>query len=411
MHPCSHLLPSRTICIFSPSSVRPTHARFSALRRNLSTRVQAKRKIQPSPNTDPIVYDSRHLARVNRWRRFALVGASLSAGVMGLYCVSLYLSYTRPRPISDHDPISPGSHTGSSPSSQAELTAVHDETASTYDASLGLSEFLMGITSARRKLASKCVGDVLEVSAGTARNLEYYRFSTDGVTSLTLVDLSAEMVEHGKQKWFELVRKGRLVGVKGVPVRFWKGDSAGPMPAPPTRVDALALEKTTVEEAGITNKTNTHSDDRTKRAQSKRGYDTIIQTLGLCSTHSPVLALQNLATHLNAHNPNARILLLEHGLGYFDWLNNILHSTAPAHAARHGCWWDRDMGRIVDESGLRIVSVERRNCGTTWIYELALDSPNTLTDASREVSTTQAPWWTWSRLKTAFELEKSGNDK
>ena len=39
------------------------------------------------------------------------------------------------------------------------------------------------------------------------------------------------------------------------------------------------------------------------------------------------------------------------------------------HAKKHGCWWNRDIGEIVRESGLIVDRVERRQLGTLWILE------------------------------------------
>ncbi|KAF2226273.1 S-adenosyl-L-methionine-dependent methyltransferase, partial [Elsinoe ampelina] len=255
------------------------------------------------------------------------------AGALGLYLSLLIASTTK-----ESDKTIPA------PKTQSELTEVYDRTAKSFDADVNLSERLMGITRVRKGLASQCRGHVLEVSCGTARNLGYYRFgSEDGVKSLTLADLSLQMVEQGRLKWFALRDQGRLVGEIGkVQVRFWKGDVKGEMPPPPLQ-------------------------EGDKRPQ---GYDTIIQSMGLCSTDEPVELLRNLSGYLNPSNPDARILLLEHGRSYFNWWNGVLDSQAAMHASKHGCWWNRDIGEIVKESGLEVVRERRNNFGTTWIFEL-----------------------------------------
>ncbi len=62
------------------------------------------------------------------------------------------------------------------------------------------------------------------------------------------------------------------------------------------------------------------------------------------------------------------ILLLEHGESEWEWLNKMLHNSAAGHAARHGCWWDRDIEKIVEEAGLKVVRKERRHGGTTYLF-------------------------------------------
>ena len=90
--------------------------------------------------------------------------------------------------------------------------------------------------------------------------------------------------------------------------------------------------------------------------------------MGLCSTPQPSVLLAQLGSTVNP--VNGQILLLEHGRSHYTWLNWILDKTAPAHADRHGCWWNRDIGKIAEESGLEIVKIKRYHLGTTWWIEL-----------------------------------------
>jgi methyltransferase OMS1 len=93
----------------------------------------------------------------------------------------------------------------------------------------------------------------------------------------------------------------------------------------------------------------------------------VIETMGLCSTPEPVKLLQNIEA---CTKEDGQILLLEHGKSHYDWLNSILDKTAPAHADMHGCWWNKDIGQIVQDSGLEVVEIKRYNFGTTWWLEL-----------------------------------------
>lgn len=274
--------------------------------------------------------------RIKSHRRLPFYGAAATAVFLGFTVTQLYISSTR-QPAVDAVP---------GPKTQDELTEIYDKTASSFDAEVNISERLMGVTSARRKMVAQARGHVLEVSCGTARNLGYYRFGDEigGVRSLTLADLSIEMVQQGKLKWHALRGGNGLQGkLDGVPVRFWHGDVKGLMPPPP-------VDSTTGKQAA--------------------GYDTIVQSMGLCSTDEPVQLLQNLASYLDPGNAEARILLLEHGRSYVKWWNGVLDSQAAMHASKHGCWWNRDIGDIVAASGLEVVRERRQNFGTTWIYEL-----------------------------------------
>jgi methyltransferase OMS1 len=214
----------------------------------------------------------------------------------------------------------------------------YNHTARTFDADVEMSEKLMRMGSKRQDLVRKARGDVLEVSCGTGRNIGYYELGQRrkpdergqvelrGCRSLTLIDLSPQMVEIVREKFQRL-----HPGFKGVSFRAQDAKDVGP-PA-----------------AG--------------------GYfDTVVQTMGLCSMPDPVGTLRHLGDITEPKN--GRILLLEHGRSHYDWLNGILDNLAPAHADRHGCWWNRDIGEIVRESGLEIVEEKRWHFGTTWKYVL-----------------------------------------
>ena len=90
--------------------------------------------------------------------------------------------------------------------------------------------------------------------------------------------------------------------------------------------------------------------------------------MGLCSMPDPVDTLKHLGEITEPQR--GRILLLEHGRSHYDWLNRILDNLAPTHADRHGCWWNRDIGAIVRDSGLEVVEEKRWHLGTTWRFVL-----------------------------------------
>jgi methyltransferase OMS1 len=102
------------------------------------------------------------------------------------------------------------------------------------------------------------------------------------------------------------------------------------------------------------------------KAPSGGKFDTIIQSMGLCSHHSPVALLRNLG---NACKEDGNIILLEHGKSHYDWLNRILDRFAEKHAETWGCWWNRDVEAILKESGLRVVKLRRYHFGTTYWIE------------------------------------------
>ncbi|KAM0703197.1 hypothetical protein Q7P35_009135 [Cladosporium inversicolor] len=228
---------------------------------------------------------------------------------------------------------------------QTDVAARYDETADGFDSEVGSSEALMGINGIRKNLSKQCKGHVLEVSCGTGRNLGYYPLHpASDIDSLTFLDLSAPMIAMCKKKWLSLYPSSTTQTFKpNLLVRFSTTSALGPMPPAPN--------------------------------PSNGGkYTTIIQTMGLCSTPSPQALLTNLAAHLDLEDPDARILLLEHGRSDYAWLNNILDNAAQKHAEIHGCWFNRDIGGMVEaaakESGLEVVRERRKHLGTTWVFEL-----------------------------------------
>ncbi|KAF2665389.1 S-adenosyl-L-methionine-dependent methyltransferase, partial [Microthyrium microscopicum] len=195
----------------------------------------------------------------------------------------------------------------------------HDE------AKLDWDESLAGINELRRKLASRARGHVLESAAGTGRQVGMY----DGqkVQSLTLVDQSSAMLDFARDKWTK--RKIQIA------TRFLLGD----------------LGRDEVGEH--------------LKPPGEDKFDTVVQTMGLCSTPEPVTMLKNLGKVVA---PDGQILLLEHGRGKWRWLNRLLDHTALDHAKEHGCWWNRDIEDIVKKSGLEIEEFETHNFGTLfWI--------------------------------------------
>ncbi|KAJ5950677.1 uncharacterized protein N7479_009090 [Penicillium vulpinum] len=262
----------------------------------------------------------------------ALTFLGISALTISTYCGYLYASYTRevgkaqtlnvPRDVSDR----------------------YNTTAATFDADVELSEKAMGLGKKRQDLVRQARGHVLEVSCGTGRNLPYYelgerrgmdadgRAAVLGCRSVTFIDLSPQMVAIAKEK-------------------FEKLHPAAVVPAVFRACDAGAVEPADIARSG-----------------EPVHFDTVVQTMGLCSMPDPVATLRHLGSVTEPGG--GRILLLEHGRSHYDWVNRILDNLAPAHADRHGCWWNRDIGEIVRESGLEIVEEKRWHLGTTWRYVL-----------------------------------------
>lgn len=204
-----------------------------------------------------------------------------------------------------------------------DLTDFYNGFAKNYDSEIGMEETLSFIGGKRKWLMKQIEGDVLEVASGTGRNIKY--LDLPKIRSITFLDTSSEMMditrEKFRKKYPDFGKVGFVVG------------RAEDLPA-------LA-----------------------KDGDSQVKYDTIIETFGLCSHQDPVQALDNFGRLLK---PGGRVILLEHGIGSYDFINSQLDRRAKKHSETWGCRWNLDIGELVDKSELEIVQEKRHHFGTTW---------------------------------------------
>lgn len=68
---------------------------------------------------------------------------------------------------------------------------------------------------------------------------------------------------------------------------------------------------------------------------------------------------------------------MEHGRSVsWDMLNDLLDDKVSYHASKWGCVWNRDILKLIHESGLKIDSIHNYHFGTTY---LIVASPGTVT--------------------------------
>lgn len=197
-----------------------------------------------------------------------------------------------------------------------DATAKYNEIAAEYDSAS--QELFLGITLMRWWATRQCKGKVLEVCAGTGKNVPYYDLSR--VREIHFLDKSVEMLDQCTKKWEKR-------GENKIPVQFIVS-SVESFPVPEEK------------------------------------YDTVYQTQGLCSCADPVAELRKLQALVK---PNGKIILIEHGKGYYKWINDVLDSIWEDHAKKWGCITNRKIGSIVKESGLIVESKSRWHFGTTWV--------------------------------------------
>lgn len=198
---------------------------------------------------------------------------------------------------------------------ESERKALFSKMAPTWDATVRWDEFTSGINRWRRQLVRQATGDCLEVAVGTGRNLSYY----SGITSLTCVDFSRKMLE------VILDRKDKYSNVPNLKLRV--GNCA----------DLSEFKD--------------------------QQFDTVIDTFGICSFEDPVKALIEMK---RVCKTNGKILLLEHGESDWPWMQSLLNKQVGVHVKKFGCFNQRNIIDLVNESGLQIISSKRKHWGTIY---------------------------------------------
>ena len=177
----------------------------------------------------------------------------------------------------------------------------YDQTAARYDDLIGFAERVL-FGGGREWVCSRAHGEVLEIAAGTGRNLPFYG---DDVR-LTAVELSPAMLEIAR----------RRAGTLGREADLRVGD-AQDLPFPEDRFDA------------------------------------VVCTLGLCTIPSPGMAVREAARVLR---PGGRLLLLEHVRSPLlpvrivqTLLNPITVLTESDHLLREPLPYVREAGLFVED--------------------------------------------------------------
>mmetsp|Transcript_55604 Transcript_55604/g.67054 ORF Transcript_55604/g.67054 Transcript_55604/m.67054 type:complete len:182 (+) Transcript_55604:97-642(+) len=165
-------------------------------------------------------------------------------------------------------------------------------------------------------------GEVLEVGAGTGRNIPYYRVGNGIVRQVILTDSSDKMLGEAKSKVEKLSKK------------------------------AASRFQTNVVDASNMSRYEDNS------------FDTVVDSFGICSFENPESVLREMS---RVCKPNGKILLLEHGRSQtFEGLTNYLDRHAETHAKHWGCVWNKDIVQIVREAGLIIETFHTWHFGTTY---------------------------------------------
>ncbi|KAH9256525.1 hypothetical protein BASA81_005440 [Batrachochytrium salamandrivorans] len=189
--------------------------------------------------------------------------------------------------------------------------------AKVYDEKINPTEKSFGMMDMRRKLVNEhAVGRVLETCCGTGRNTEFYDMTK--VTQLTLMDASEEMLVEARKK------------------------------LTPTQLEITSLVCA-----------------RSLSEFPSNSFDSIVDTFGICSVTNPQEFLLEVKRVLK---PGGEAVFLEHGRNENGWLRFVINAwldfRAPAHEAYWGCLWNREIVKLVSESGFTIKSQTVHHYGT-----------------------------------------------
>ncbi|CAI5735488.1 unnamed protein product [Hyaloperonospora brassicae] len=239
------------------------------------------------------------------WRRPGVVfsGVALYAGVT-------FVSY-----VTFYDPRTSKSRASAAQQPVDDATRVHtfNANAAQYDKEVEWDERLMGISLMRRFLLRNAGGQILEVAAGTGRNLGFY----PATSAVILTDASRGMLDHVPK-----IEQQRLNSCQ---------------------LHVMAAENLSFPD---------------------EQFDTVVDTFGLCSMDDSLQTLREMQRVCK--KDGGRILLLEHGQSSYKWLAGILDKFADLHAQKWGCHWNRDILKLVDQAGLEVESMHRFHFGTTY---------------------------------------------
>lgn len=346
----------------------------------------------PSPTSE-----AQSVSQLVRTRWLPLFGFGAATLCLGYFAASLVVYWKR-EPAERYEP----GHEPQAPTGRPSIQSPVE-----FDLHLDKSEWCYGITKLRRKLGAAARGHVLEVAVGTGRNLEFYDWAgiTDAATTAAEKE-DATTEDEKKKKNKQILEKlekvhwdrSKLAALEDDKVRSYTGLDISPAmldialkrmrQVVPHVADALPKKPLFNELASQGSNTNSndcvslvdnkirilksdaqsalprppHAPPTGKIADTDK-YDTIIQTFGLCSVRDPVALLASMAASLQPET--GRIVLLEHGRSsWWELVNGLLDRSARGHFERFGCWWNRDIERVVRDAesrvpGLEVVRLER----------------------------------------------------
>ena len=175
----------------------------------------------------------------------------------GVYCAGVGLAYELASPQPDL------------PSEQSRCSCFKQLSPS-YDDEVDATERSNGILDLRESMVSQARGRTLEVAAGTARNLEYYRKSK--ATELVIADYCEEMLRVAARKVAEYNNNNGSTRA---------GESAAPD-------GAAACTDSCCSKSGGPSSVTLAVVDASAMPFADGSYDTVVDSFGICSFEKPV---------------------------------------------------------------------------------------------------------------------------
>jgi ubiquinone/menaquinone biosynthesis C-methylase UbiE len=189
-----------------------------------------------------------------------------------------------------------------------EISQKYDRFARWYDWVEGIPDVL-GVSRLRRRLLRRASGKILEVAAGTGKNLKFYPSDC----RIIALDVSLEMLNLARKRATKL----------SMDISFVLGDA-----------QTLPFRD--------------------------KSFDTVVSSLTTCTFPNPVTALREMRRVCKSEG---KILLLEHGRSDREWLARWQDRHADKFAKPLGCHWNREPRNLVRQAGLGMNEARRTFLG------------------------------------------------
>merc|ERR1712154_293300 len=195
----------------------------------------------------------------------------------------------------------------------------------TYDELLNFDEWFLRMGKYRKYAISQAEGRVLEVAAGTGRNLKYYKHN-DKISEVFFIDKSQGMIDRLRLK--PICRR-----------KIFKS------------FDCCDIQKLS--------EYNRYPENT---------FDSVVDAFGLCSFEDPEKAIDEM---VKVCKPNKKIILLEHGISNWKLVQKYQNKKLLEHVYSWGCYWNRNiLDYVQNRDDVIIDSIQRKHFGTTYIIEM-----------------------------------------